>query len=51
VKGIKEFYSLLRATIMGAKSVEFLETLVNERTLTIIATEDASNRLRAMGHG
>ncbi len=48
---IKEFHSLLRATMKGAKSFEFLKMLVNERSFTIIATEDASNRLRAMGHG
>jgi hypothetical protein len=33
---VKDFYLLLRATIMGAKSVSLPKILVNELSLTII---------------
>jgi hypothetical protein len=33
---IKEFYSLLRATILGAKNVELLKVLFAEQSLTTI---------------
>ncbi len=48
---VKEFDSLLRDTIEGAKSVSLLKMLVSKQTLAAIMGRDADNRLELMGHG
>jgi hypothetical protein len=47
---IWQFYSLLRGSIIGAKSVALLKILVNEQVRHHQHGEYASCRLEAVGH-
>ncbi len=43
---VREFYSMLRAAIKGARSVGRLDLLVNDQTVL----QDALHRLEIVGH-
>jgi hypothetical protein len=48
---IRKLKSLLRNTIIGAKTVCFLKMLVNEQSLTTIKERMPAVELKALGYG
>ncbi len=48
---IREFYSLMRTTLIGARKAQLLLRLINNQTLPAIMARTAPGELEAVGQG